>query len=150
MSHHSSPPDDARRFLLCVIALTFVCCSVSTLFAGDYCDDQGSNISSLLRKEFPIPIDGMSDNPVPGAYWLPYKYWDWSSFSGVRSSEIVIYGVKDKAVQDLILKRIKELKDQRRMLITFYDDSRFTKHYDANGHGSSRLPSQLLRQELLK
>ena len=90
------------------------------------------------------------DHPVKGVYWTPYPYWDWVAFHRVDSSEIVIYGVKDQTTQDLILKRISELKDQRRILVTFYDDSKFKVRYNARGHGSSRLPSQLLRQELLK
>ena len=122
------------------------------MHAGEHYDEQGANLQNALRREFPIPVDGMmAPEPVKGAYWMPYPYWDWKAFHRVDSSEIVIYGIKDRALQERILARIRELKDERRVLVTFYDESRFTSHYDARGNGgSSRLPTPRLRRELLE
>ncbi len=141
----------AQRLALSALAAVLMLAGSDVLLAGDYYDAQGADIVDVLRRDFPIPVDGMSHpTPVKGVYWQPYTYWSWGSFSPVHSSEIVIYGVKDRAVQDAIFQRITALK-QRRVLVTFYDDSRFTARYDQKGNGgSSRLPTPKLRQELLQ
>jgi hypothetical protein len=132
-----------------IAILTFVILFVARApMAGDYYDAQGDKIVKVLRQEFPIPIDKASFPAVKGAYWKPWSYW--KNLHNEHSSKILIYGVKDKMIQDRIIERINALREKR-ILVRFYDEIRFDGHYDEKGNGGmSRLETPVLRQETLE
>ena len=86
-------------------------------------DEQGSQIVTVIKDEFEIPVDPMSGHEgVYNSGWAYRRKGVWNT-----GSAITIYGVKGGAVQDRIIDRITGIvrtNDYWDVLVTFYDDAK--------------------------
>jgi hypothetical protein len=108
-------------------------------------DEQGSTIVKEIKKQFSIPIDGMSKQS--GIYHNGWACLNWLQWE--KGSHIYIYGVKNTLEQDKIINEIKRIINNRsfkNVKVTFYDKSK----YKEQGQTETRLSSKIIRDVNIK